>query len=154
MVWRTVTCQAVKLAAVSGPMHGRAAVRVHEHLGGRTPMPLDAPTGTMGDGLGHVVHRSGDPRCEPLLAEARRIATASQRRRIDAALAVGPTGPRPNVDAALAALAVAARAEPGATEAVFAVARTAGWLAHGFEEADEVPLRFRGRTLYRGPRAT
>ena len=32
-----------------------------------------------------------------------------------------------------------------------AIARTAGWLAHAFEEADEVPVRFRGRTLYRGP---
>ena len=37
--------------------------------------------------------------------------------------------------------------EPQITEAVFAVARTAGWLAHAYEEADEAPLRFRGRTL-------
>jgi citrate synthase len=60
--------------------------------------------------------------------------------------------PPPNCDAALGALAFAADAEPGASEAIFAVARTAGWLAHAFEEADEPPLRFRGRTLYRGPR--
>jgi citrate synthase len=139
------------LGAVSGPLHGRAAVRVHHHLlHGRGP--IDAPTGTMGDGLGHVVHRAGDPRATPLLAEAAGIATAAQRRRIRAALAVDPRGPQPNVDAALAALALAAGAEPGATEAIFAIARTAGWLAHGWEEADEPPLRYRGRTLHRGPR--
>jgi citrate synthase len=139
------------LGAVSGPLHGRAAVRVHRHLLHGTG-PLDAPTGTMGDGLGHVVHQRGDPRAAPLLAEADAIATRAQRRRIHEALAVDRRGPRPNVDAALAALALAARAEPGATEAIFAVARTAGWLAHGWEEADEPPLRYRGRTLYRGPR--
>ena len=139
------------LGAVSDPLHGRAAVRVHAHLRGRCPTPLDAPTCTIGEGLGHVVHRSGDPRFAPLLAAARSIATPAQRRRIDEAMAVDPTGPPPNVDAALGALALAARAEVGATEAIFAIARTAGWLAHGWEEADEAPLRFRGRTLHRGP---
>jgi citrate synthase len=143
---------AAGLAAVSGPLHGRAAVRVHRHLTSPTPTPLDAPTATMGDGLGHVVHRRGDPRFAPLLARARSIATAPQRRRIDAVLAVDPSGPPPNVDAALAALALAARADIGATEAIFAIARSAGWLAHGWEEVDEAPLRYRGRTLYRGPR--
>lgn len=56
------------------------------------------------------------------------------------------------VDAALGALGYVARARPGTTDAIFAVARTAGWLAHAIEEADELPLRYRGRTLYRGPR--
>jgi citrate synthase len=143
---------AAGLAAVSGPLHGRAAVRVHRHLASEAPPPLDAPTATMGDGLGHVVHRQGDPRFAPLLAHASAIATATRRRRIDAALTVDPAGPAPNVDAALAALAFAAQAEVGATEAIFAIARTAGWLAHGWEELDEAPLRYRGRTLYRGPR--
>jgi citrate synthase len=140
------------LGAVSGPLHGQAAVRVHRHLLARSPSPLDAPTRTMADGLGHVVHRSGDPRFAPLLGAASSIATPAQRRRIATALALSPGAAAPNVDAALGAVAVAARAEPGATEAVFAIARSAGWLAHGFEEADEQPLRFRGRTLYRGPR--
>lgn len=139
------------LGAVSGPLHGRAAVRVHQLLLADDVVALDAPTRTMGDGLGHVVHRSGDPRFAPLIAEARAIATPAQRRRIDAALAVGRSGPPPNVDAALGALALAARADLGATEAIFAIARVAGWLAHGWEEADEPPLRYRGRTLYRGP---
>lgn len=141
------------LGAVSGPLHGRAAVRVHQLLLADDVVALDAPTRTMGDGLGHLVHRAGDPRFAPLIAEARAIATAAQRRRIDAALAVGRGGPQPNVDAALGALALAARADVGATEAIFAIARVAGWLAHGWEEADEPPLRYRGRTLYRGPTA-
>lgn len=142
------------LGAVSGPLHGRAAVRVHHLLLADPVVPLDAPTRTMGDGLGHVVHRSGDPRFAPLLTEALAIATPAQRRRIDGMVAVRRDGPAPNVDAALGALALAARAEEGATEAIFAIARVAGWLAHGWEEADEAPLRYRGRTLYRGPAAS
>jgi len=71
---------------------------------------------------------------------------------IEAYVGALPQGDPPNIDAALAALAFAAEAEPGITEAIFVIARTAGWLAHAFEEADELPVRFRGRTLYRGPR--
>ena len=50
------------------------------------------------------------------------------------------------------ALAFAGEMAVGTTEAIFSISRTAGWLAHAHEEADEPPLRFRGRTRYRGPR--
>jgi citrate synthase len=138
------------LAALAGPLHGQAAVRVHRHLvAGERP---DAEGGSLADGFGHPVHRGGDPRFAPMIARARAIAPRSRRRTIDAYVAHRRGWPPPNCDAALGALAFAADAEPGASEAIFAVARTAGWLAHAFEEADEPPLRFRGRTLYRGPR--
>jgi citrate synthase len=136
------------IATLAGPLHGRAAVRVHRHLlDGTVP---DRPT--MLDGFGHPVHVSGDPRFEPMVAAARSIASPKRRRAIDAYVARRRGVPAPNCDAALGALVFAAEGEPGASEAVFAVARTAGWVAHAFEEADEPPLRFRGRTLYRGPR--
>jgi citrate synthase len=80
------------------------------------------------------------------------IATDEQRAAIDRFVAPTRGVDPPNVDAALGALGFVGAMEVGRTEAVFAVARTAGWLAHAFEEADEAPVRFRGRTLYRGPR--
>jgi citrate synthase len=136
------------LGTMSGPFHGRAAVRVHrrmaEGLGPADTTPLA--------GFGHSVHRVGDPRFAPLLEGVRAIAAPDRVEVIDRYVAPVRGADPFNVDAALGALGYAAEMEPGLTEAVFAVARTAGWLAHAYEEADEVPLRFRGRTLYRGPR--
>lgn len=136
------------LGTMSGPFHGRAAVRVHrrliEGLGPVDTSPLA--------GFGHSVHASGDPRFAPLLATVRAIADPDRRAVIDTYVAPVRGADPFNIDAALGALGYAAEMEPGTTEAVFAVARTAGWLAHAYEEADETPLRYRGRTLYRGPR--
>ncbi len=136
------------LGAMSGPFHGRAAARVHQRLADGLG-PVDA---TMLAGFGHPVHEHGDPRFAPLMAQVLAIASPRRRDVIEAYVRDAPGAPPPNVDAAMGALGFAARAEPGTTEAVFAISRTAGWLAHAFEEADEAPVRFRGRTLYRGPR--
>ncbi|HEX2578096.1 MAG TPA: citrate/2-methylcitrate synthase, partial [Aquihabitans sp.] len=116
------------------------------------PPPLDQAPHV--EGFGHLVHRLGDPRHAPLHGAVAVIASPTSWEVVEADLAAhAAVGARPpNVDAALGALAFVARAEPGATEAVFALARTAGWLAHAFEEVDELPLRFRGRTIHRGPR--
>jgi citrate synthase len=136
------------LGTMSGPFHGRAAVAVHRCLAtGADPGDTDLRTG-----FGHPVHEAGDPRFAPLLAPVTAIATDEQRAAIDRFVAPTRGVDPPNVDAALGALGFVGAMEVGRTEAVFAVARTAGWLAHAFEEADEAPVRFRGRTLYRGPR--
>jgi citrate synthase len=136
------------LGTMSGPFHGRAAVRVHrrmvEGMGPADTSPLA--------GFGHPVHEIGDPRFAPLIEGVRAIAAPDRLEVIDRYVAPVRGAEPFNVDAALGALGYAAEMEPGLTEAVFAVARTAGWLAHAYEEADEVPVRFRGRTLYRGPR--
>lgn len=136
------------LATASGPFHGGAAVRVHRRL----VEGLGPVDDSLIAGFGHPVHQSGDPRFAPAIERV--LPTASEHRRevIEAYAGALPQGDPPNIDAALAALAFAAEAEPGITEAIFVIARTAGWLAHAFEEADELPVRFRGRTLYRGPR--
>ncbi len=136
------------LGTLSGPLHGGAASRVHRRL-------RDGATNSV-EGFGHMVHVGGDPRFEPLMAAVSKVASASAQRTIETDLArfEGAGAPRPNVDAALGALGFVARAEPGATDAIFAVARMAGWCAHAIEEADELPLRYRGRTLFRGPKET
>jgi citrate synthase len=136
------------IGTMSGPLHGRAAVRVHRRL----VEGLGPATDDDAAGFGHPVHEHGDPRFALLLEQVLPIASPRRRERIEA-YAHGRAGlPAPNVDAALGGLGYAIGAEPGATESIFAIARTAGWLAHAFEEADELPVRFRGRTLYRGPR--
>ncbi|WP_426572015.1 citrate/2-methylcitrate synthase [Aquihabitans sp. McL0605] len=136
------------LGTASGPFHGRAAVRVHRRLAeGLGPSSADA----LG-GFGHPVHEVGDPRFAPMLERVLAIASPRRREVIERYVATPPGAEPPNCDAALGALGFAAAGEPGITEAIFVIARTAGWLAHAFEEADEVPVRFRGRTLYRGPR--
>lgn len=136
------------IGTMSGPLHGRAAVRVHRRL----TEGLGPETDEIVAGFGHPVHEHGDPRFGVLLDRVLPIASPARRRRIEAYAAGRADLPAPNVDAALGGLGYAIGAEPGATESIFAIARTAGWLAHAFEEADEVPVRFRGRTLYRGPR--
>lgn len=136
------------LGTMSGPFHGRAAVRVHRRMAEGLG-PVDT---SMLAGFGHPVHEQGDPRFAPLIDHVLGIASPRRREIIEAYVQPPPGAPALNVDAALGALGFAVAAEPGATEAVFAIARTAGWLAHAFEEADEAPVRFRGRALYRGPR--
>jgi citrate synthase len=137
------------LGAVSGPLHRR--------LLAASPTAPVQPSGDdrpHADGFGHVVHQRGDPRFPLLEDRVLALASRSARHVIEADLAAHAAAgtPLPNVDAALGALAFVARCAPGSTEAIFAIARTAGWLAHAFEEADERPLRFRGRTMHRSPR--
>lgn len=143
------------LAALSGSRHGGAPAGVHRALlaiaSGVEPEADDRAAG-----LGHPVHVSGDPRYGALIGSVASIASAKQRRTIDTFTALPErqsTAARPNVDAAVGALGYVMGAPVGATEAIFAIARTAGWLAHAYEEADEQPLRFRGRTTFRRPRA-
>lgn len=138
-------CVLAALGVLSGPLHGGAAVLVQQRL-------IDGAAASEDDaGFGHVVHGRGDPRAV-LLDDVMAIAPPGRRRVIEADLAAhrAAGAPPPNVDAGLGALGYAAAFPVGATAAVFAVARTAGWLAHAFEEADERPLRYRGRTVYRG----
>ena len=145
------------LGALSGVLHGGAGSRVHKRLldspSTRPPTPASGAT-THADGFGHPVHRSGDPRHGSLHGAVRSIASASARAVIESDLEAHAAAglPPPNIDAALGALGYVLRAEPGTTDAIFAIARTAGWLAHAFEETDDPPLRYRGRTAYRGTR--
>ncbi len=150
------------LGAVSGPLHGKAALAVHDmllHAASSSPELAFAQTFSEIDGnrvtfgFGHPVYRGVDPRAAHLLEVLGSLARREDRRLFDAVLAVARSNgaAHPNVDFALGALAFALKMPLGATEAIFAVARTAGWLAHALEEYGEAPLRFRARAVYIGP---
>jgi len=62
--------------------------------------------------------------------------------------------PAPNVDLALAALTRLLDLPDNTPEVLHAVARSAGWIAHYLEEAQERGLRFRPTSVYVGPPAT
>jgi citrate synthase len=149
------------LGAMSGPLHGKAALGVHElllHAAASSPelafaQAVDETRVTYG--FGHPVYRGVDPRAAHLLEVLAPLAGREDRRLIDAVLRVASShgAAHPNVDFALGSLAFVLKMPVGATEAIFAIARTAGWLAHALEEYGEAPLRFRARAVYIGPEA-
>jgi citrate synthase len=149
------------LGAVSGPLHGKAALRVHElllHAAASSPELAFAQTvdeSGVTYGFGHPVYRGMDPRAAHLLEVLAPLARRDDRRLLDAVLGVASSrgAASPNVDFALGAVAFVLRMPVGATEAIFATSRTAGWLAHALEEYGEAPLRFRARAVYIGPEA-
>jgi citrate synthase len=149
------------LGAVSGPLHGKAALVVHQmllHAAASSPELAFAQAfeeSKVSYGFGHPVYRGVDPRAAHLLEVLMPLAARRDRAVLDAVLRVASShGANPNVDFALGALAFVLRMPAGATEAIFAIARTAGWLAHALEEYGEAPLRFRARAVYIGPEAT
>lgn len=150
------------LGAMSGPLHGKAALGVHEMLLQAAASSPELAFARIVDevdrsrvmyGFGHPVYRDVDPRAAHLLEMLGPLAKRDDRRLFDAVLRMARSQgvAPPNVDFALGALAFALKMPVGATEAIFAVARTAGWLAHALEEYGEAPLRFRARAVYIGP---
>ena len=152
------TAVAAGLAAVAGPLHGGASLAV-ERLLDDIGSPADVGR-VIGDrlrlgeripGFGHSVYqvdRRGNyllgrlREIQPehrLLAIADEMLTVMRRRRL----------PAPNTDLAVAVLTRMAGMVDGAAEAVFVTARTAGWLAHAFEEYDSGRL-LRARAVYTG----
>lgn len=148
------------LGALSGPLHGKAAIRLHrllreaarEHdLESAVAQALQSDA--LARGFGHPVYAQGDPRARALLESLRPHTKPERLATIEAvhAEAVGRTSAAANVDFALAALAFAFEMPLGASEALFAIARTGGFIAHALEEYGEQPLRFRARAIYTGP---
>jgi citrate synthase len=154
------------LGATSGPLHGKAAVAVHDMLTAAADPATRGPEQAVADaaaasagrvpGFGHPVYRHRDPRAELLLD----LVEPQCSRTVAGVIAgvreaAGRTTPAlANVDFALGALAYAMQMPRGSTEAVFALARTTGWIAHAMEEYAERPLRFRARALFTGSGAS
>ncbi len=150
------------LGVVGGLLHGAASGAVHELLdeAGRSGSPSLA----VGDahrrhgtnpGFGHAVYQTEDPRYAALMGRVSRawrddvrLATVHAVRDVISER----TDAIPTIDLALGALSWLAGMERGAGEAIFAIGRTAGWLAHGLEEYEEKPLRFRPHARYIGQR--
>jgi citrate synthase len=147
------------LGAVSGPLHGKAALGAHELLldAAQTRSPERAVARTLAarggvPGFGHSVYQHADPRAQCLTGMLGALIGRTERGLIDAVATTvtGASGKQPNIDFGLAAFAFAARMPLGATEAIFTIARSAGWIAHALEEYGEQPLRFRARAIYIG----
>jgi len=149
------------LGAVSGPLHGKAALAAHRLLldASQAATPRHAVAEALSrssllPGWGHPVYRAGDPRAARLLQLLQTVAGRKPMQLISevrrAAEGAHADSPCVNVDFGLGALAYSMQMPVGATEAVFAIARTTGWIAHALEEYGERPLRFRARALYDG----
>ena len=141
------------LATVSGLYHGAASRLVRKVLDRAQVTNSDVALTEAMDrhgvypGFGHPLYERGDPRARVLLELVREAWPESRRMaQVDALIAAARRrGELANIDVALAALGHVAGIEPDAGDAIFAIARTAGWLAHAFEEYDEQVLRFRPR---------
>jgi citrate synthase len=149
------------MGAVSGPLHGKAALSTHELLiaARSTGQPERVVANAISrtghvPGFGHPVYRGIDPRAECLRARLLPLAKRADQAIVDSvcAAATATSEFQPNVDFALGYLAFALDMPLGASEAVFVIARCAGWIAHALEEYGERPLRFRARALYIGER--
>lgn len=148
-------CVAAALATLSGPRHGSASAEVAQFADEQRS--VDAARATVRamrkkqqvpPGFGHPLYPNGDPRAQPLLEAARRLAT-TKRAHILLAIVDATKDAHPNADVGLAALVAALGAPPSAGPGLFAVARSAGWLAHALEQRTAGAL-LRPRARYTG----
>lgn len=123
------------LATLSGTAHGGLTVRCRRWMEmveasggmGGSSLPKD---GKEPPGFGHPLYPDGDPRTAELLVHC--PVSVGWRRIIDQVH--DATGLRPALDFALAHLERELRLPIGAGLGIFAVGRTAGWIAHIFEQ--------------------
>lgn len=151
-------CVLAALATFLGPRHGAASRAFEALLDRATPARAEAlvqartSSGEGMPGFGHPLYPQGDPRATALLAllGQGRVATklAGWTAVVQATARI--RGERPNIDAALVAVTLAVGLPRGAAVALFAVGRTAGWVAHVFEQR-ESPAILRPRARYVGP---
>lgn len=155
------------LAALSGERHGgeplralalvRAAVdaadmpaALRRHLRDSDAGPASGGSGgsvygARLPGFAHPLYPDGDPRARLLLSMLPGAEAVQAIARAAGSLA----GHAPNIDFALAAIEHTLDLPPGASQILFALGRTAGWLAHAYEQIQEGRL-IRPRARYVG----
>jgi citrate synthase len=140
------------LAALSGPLHGRASLGVSqlvkdvEHAGAAATVRDWLLQGRSIAGFGHPLYPAGDLRAAVLLEHFPLPPAYAELRDVVEEV----SGERPNVDFALAALTKVFALPPDAPLILFALGRCAGWLAHALEQVTTGhPIRPRAR--YSGP---
>lgn len=152
-------CMSAGLAAISGTEHGGSCDRVEALVAeaGRPERAGDvvrerARRGEAIPGFGHRLYPKGDPRAPLLLTAAAELAPNRVAVRtllaIVSAMKEAKREP-PSIDAGLVALAAALGAPNGSAAGIFAVGRSAGWLAHAFEQR-EAGFMVRPRAHYTG----
>ena len=150
------------LAALSGPEHGghyllaRRAMDTHiqarlaadtqaQPAGDEAPLPPILP---MQPGFGHPLYPDGDPRARLLLEMMAPLPQAASVLAL-AARAAAVRGAEPNSDFALGALEKVLDLPRYSGIVLFALARSAGWLAHAAEQAEDGRM-IRPRARYVG----
>ena len=124
------------LCALSGPLHGGAALQVHalvaeaQRSGAEPAVRTWLAQGRPIPGFGHPLYPGGDPRALALL----RVLRPPPHMRTLAQTVEAIVGEQPNIDFALAVLVHALRLPHDAAFILFLVARCAGWLAHALEQ--------------------
>lgn len=123
------------LATLSGTRHGGLTLRCHAWMDrvesdGSDSASVLMPKGQPPPGFSHPLYPEGDPRAAEILAHL--PVSRTWRRRVTRI--AEESGAHPSLDFALATLERLLRLPDGAALAIFAVGRTAGWLAHIFEQ--------------------
>lgn len=152
-------CISAGLAAMSGPLHGGATLRVEALLeralatGPDTLIRERKARNAHIPGFGHPLYPEGDPRAHTLLTLARAVGSRSQRYATLLALEAAARDadePPPTIDFAMVALSEALGLPTGTSLLVITIGRLAGWIAHVREQrAQGGPMRPRAR--YIGP---
>lgn len=146
------------LAALSGPKHGGAVLRVYalieecESSGSPDATVLArARRGESVPGFGHMLYPDGDPRYSALMSLLSSHFATSPRFQLCQSLsdvARTVSGLSPNIDFALATLAYVVNQPANFSAALFALGRSAGWIAHAVEQyADSRLIRPRARYI-------
>ena len=149
------------LYAFTGPRHGGASDRIDGFLDDLPARGLRAALAARlarGDGLpgfGHPLYPAGDPRTPIILARlpaprSRAAARRAERARAVAELGHELTGLHPTLDYALLAMVRTLDLPPPWASTLFAIGRSAGWIAHAFEQRDTGAV-LRPRARYTGP---
>jgi citrate synthase len=139
------------LAALTGPRHGGAGLRVQalieeaERLGPEAAVRAFIARGDPPPGFGQRPYPAGDPRAAALMGA---FDPGPELLELKAA-AEELTGERANIDFALAAMARRLALPPDAPIALFALGRSVGWIAHALEQLDSGAL-IRPRARYVG----
>jgi citrate synthase len=149
-------CLAAALATLSGPRHGGACDRVDALLedalavGAEASVRARVQRGEVVPGFDAGAYPNGDPRTPALLEVARRVSPA--RCRVlevmnETVRSLG--GEAASLDFGLVAVTHALGLAPGTAARIFALGRTAGWVAHVFEQR-ESGTSIRPRARYVG----
>jgi citrate synthase len=146
------SCMLAGLAALAGPLHGDAALRVQALLDAVRKEGVEtavgrwyAANGSL-PGFGHELYPQGDPRAADLLAAFE----APKDVRALTGYVHKTSGLAPTIDIALIALAGHCRLPDDAVFALFAIGRSVGWMAHAIEQMTDGTL-LRPRANYIGP---
>jgi citrate synthase len=154
------------LAALKGPLHGGANEQVMKMLASigtpdRVAAWLDEAMAQKKKimGFGHRVYKTMDPRATILRGYAREVTRRAGTERwlqmaelIEQTMAgkFGQKGIWPNVDFFSGVVMASLAIDPAMFTPLFAVGRSAGWVAHAWEQRQDNRL-FRPRFVYVGP---